>query len=569
VWRISAFDLVFPITIGIGVTAALLAWRERGEPGAVPLTWMFIGQVIWVTCSLFEMQAGSVQAKILWSELLWIGVVIIPVAWLLFSLEYTGRDQYVRPQYILLLLLVPAITVVLALTSQSHDLLYTTSKLVEFQGLVFVDRTIGPWVWVYFGYTYLLGVLGSVPLFDFIRSEATVFRGQSGAILLGTVVPWASNALYLAGFISIPAFDPTPIAFLVSGLAYLGAVTQFQLFSTTPSASQHARQVFIDQLQAGVIVIDNHDCIVDLNASATTILGVDNTTVLGQSIDTVIEQYDTLEYDPSRECQTFQSPVTGGEYDITRTELTDSRGRAVGTIYTLHDISDHVRSQQRHQVLNRLFRHNIRTETNLVVSHAEILENDRDAGDPTLIKNSALQIEETARMARKILDVFERDMEGTTRVELAELLDQCLGRIEAQYPSVTVETSSVPDGVDVDSTLDVVLLNVLENAAQHNDAADPRVRVRVAELDDAVRIEVADNGPGIDDYERAVIERGTENPLQHSSGLGLWLIKWGTEIAGGEIEFRDNEPTGTVVTVRVPTLSAPGVESDTVRPNTE
>jgi len=136
---------------------------------------------------------------------------------------------------------------------------------------------------VYFGYTYLLGVLGSIPLLDFIRSEATVFRGQSGAILLGTVVPWATNALYLGGVVSVPAFDPTPVAFLVSGLAYLGAITRFQLFSTTPSASQHARQLFIDQLQAGVIVIDTHDCIVDLNESAAAILGVDTTTVLGQT----------------------------------------------------------------------------------------------------------------------------------------------------------------------------------------------------------------------------------------------------------------------------------------------
>jgi len=94
--------------------------------------WMFIGQVSWVACSLFEIQAQSTQAKLLWSELLCIGVVIIPVAWLLFSLESTGRDQYVQPRYVLLLLVVPAITVALALTSQSHDLLYTTSEVVEY-----------------------------------------------------------------------------------------------------------------------------------------------------------------------------------------------------------------------------------------------------------------------------------------------------------------------------------------------------------------------------------------------------------------------------------------------------
>lgn len=220
-------------------------------------------------------------------------------------------------------------------------------------------------------------------------------------------------------------------------------------------------------------------------------------------------------------------------------------------------------------MLNRLFRHNIRTETNLVVSHAELLEENRDEGDPTLIKNSALQIERTAKMARQILDVFGQRMEPTRRVKLAELLEQCRGAIEAQFPAVTITSASVPDDVYVDSTLDAVLLNVLENGAMHNDAADPRVRVTVEAGDEAVLIEIANNGPGIEDYERAVLERGTEDALQHSSGLGLWLIKWGTEIAGGDLELRDNEPTGTVVSVRVPRLSVPADDSNTVRTNPE
>jgi sensor histidine kinase regulating citrate/malate metabolism len=49
-----------------------------------------------------------------------------------------------------------------------------------------------------------------------------------------------------------------------------------------------------------------------------------------------------------------------------------------------------------------------------------------------------------------------------------------------------------------------------------------------------------------------VLDSGTETALQHGSGLGLWLVKWGTEIVGGSVSFDRNEPTGTVVTATVP-----------------
>jgi len=72
-----------------------------------------------------------------------------------------------------------------------------------------------------------------------------------------------------------------------------------------------------------------------------------------------------------------------------------------------------------------------------------------------------------------------------------------------------------------------VFVNLIENGIEHNTGPNPSVRVAV-ELDgDRVQIRIADNGSGIDDYERSILERGTETPLEHGSGLGLWLAKWG------------------------------------------
>lgn len=555
-------DILTPVllvTIAIGVTAALIAWRERAEPGAMPLVAMLTGQVAWSAFLVFKIRAPTIGAKIFWEQLTWVGVVVIPVGWLLFALEYTGRDQYVQLRYVSLLLVVPVATVVLALTSQTHDLLYVQSQLVEFQDRQFLDRRPGPWLWVITAYTYLLGVLGSIPLLDLVRGKATTFRGQSGALLLGTLAPWVSNVLFLAGMVPIPALDPTPIAFSISGVAYLGAVTQFRLFGTNPSASQHARRLLIDQLREGAVVVDTHDFVVDINDSAARILGVDRQDALGERADEIVPQYDALEHDTGTgDQQTIRGDQTDRLYDVTRTEITDSRDRSVGKIFTLHDISDHVRNQQRHRVLNRLFRHNIRTETNLIISHAELLEGGVSEGEATSVKESALRVEETAEKTREIIDLFEQSRRPTAEAELSALLDSCLELVGDRYPEVAFETGTVPDDVYVDDVFETVFINVLDNAAAHNDTdPDPRVWVFVEENDDTVTVEVADNGPGIDEYEQSVIERGTEDALQHGSGLGLWLVKWGTEIADGDITFTDNDPSGTVVTITAPKLDAP------------
>nr|WP_255473516.1 histidine kinase N-terminal 7TM domain-containing protein [Halogeometricum sp. CBA1124] len=101
-----------------------MAWRQRPEPGATPLVALLVGQSWWSVCILFGLREGTVAARLFWTNWAWVGVVAIPVAWLLFALEYTGRDEYVQPRYVAALSFVPALTVLLMVTDRYHDLLY-------------------------------------------------------------------------------------------------------------------------------------------------------------------------------------------------------------------------------------------------------------------------------------------------------------------------------------------------------------------------------------------------------------------------------------------------------------
>ena len=549
----SLLTAVLLVTVFVGTTAAFLAWRERPEPGATALVALLVGQCWWSVFFVFELQAMTLGAKVFWSDVQWAGVVVIPVAWLAFALEYTGYDRYLTRRSLVALSVVPFLTVVFAATDDLHTVLYLDSTLVVEGGMAVLNRTPGVWFWVIVGYTYLLGLLGSIPILQFVRSDALAFRGQSAALLIGTVAPWASNVLFLVGGSPLPGLDPTPVAFAVSGVAYLGALTRFRLLGTSPSPNHRARRLVFERMHERAVVVDSHDYVVDLNESAAAALDTAPNEALGRPAASIIPQYETLPMDGPAE-GTLTLPADDNQYDVTATRITDSRGRTIGRVITFHDISDYLRQQQRLEVLNRVLRHNIRNETNVIYGYADLVGDTAGSHEADIIKERALSIDAMSRKARDILDVFENARRPVTAVPLAELLDQSLAAVRADYPEVTLECGELP-GVSVSNVLAPVFSNAIENAAEHNTSANPWVRIDVDRDGDVVHVVVRDNGPTIDEYERSVLERGTETPLEHGSGLGLWLIAWGSQIAGGTVTFAENDPTGSVVTVEAPVLS--------------
>ena len=542
------------ISIGAGFAAALVAWRARAEPGATSLTILLGGQAVWSVSLFFQLQATAMTSKIFWEELTWIGAVTIPVAWFVFALEFTGRDQYITRRSVAVLSILPVVTVGLALTSQAHTLLYAETALVSVQEQVFLQREPGAWFWVITGYSYLLGAAGTIPLLGLIQKKATVFRGQSAALLLGTALPWVSNFLYLNGLVPNPAFDPTPLAFCISGAAYLTAVLWFQLFTSSPAPSQYAHQFLLDQSHDGFLVIDTHDTVVEINDAAGRIFAVESATALGQPVDALCAGNSMFRHDSEPPSEPFHSDHTDTVYDVSQTRLTNSRGRTVGTVYLFRDVSQYIRTQQRHQVLNRLFRHNIRTQTNLITGYADLAKTGDLEDNISRIKSSAEQIERFSTKTREILSVFDREYASPNPAQLSTVIDTAIERTRAQYPSIAVEMEPIPGDVYVDDSLKTVFEQILSNAAEHVETAEPTVAIATDTDGTEISIEFTDNGPGISSYEQRVLEQGEENPLEHGSGLGLWLIKWGTEVVGGEIELR-NTDRGATVQVDVPRLS--------------
>ncbi|UWG47643.1 Signal transduction histidine kinase [Halanaeroarchaeum sp. HSR-CO] len=209
------------------------------------------------------------------------------------------------------------------------------------------------------------------------------------------------------------------------------------------------------------------------------------------------------------------------------------------------------RRERTQQIVSRVLRHNIRNSLTTITGYGEILEDelsDNRAQHARTIIDSAESLLKTSTNTHLISQYT-----GTSETEvrdLATVVDESVASLLERYPSVDVELDVVsPCRARVSDGFSLAVDNLLENAVEHNDAADPWLSVRVTCTEEPTLI-VEDNGPGIPDNELQSLESDEEAPLAHLSGTGLWLVKLLVENADGTIAI-DETSSGTRATIRL------------------
>lgn len=207
-------------------------------------------------------------------------------------------------------------------------------------------------------------------------------------------------------------------------------------------------------------------------------------------------------------------------------------------------------------VLNRVLRHDIRTNVNIIQGYSESIFDDSQSASVAgrIILEAATELHRLSENARVIERALGAGDIETRPMDLAPLVAAQVETAAAKFPRARLEFSApAPIRVEAAELVETALANVLENAVEHNDKDVPVVSIEVVEPVASpggfAEIRIADNGPGLPETQQAVLERGHETDLEHSDGLGLWLADWIVADFDGEMRFEGNDPTGTVVTV--------------------
>ncbi|WP_253737005.1 PAS domain S-box protein [Halohasta salina] len=245
--------------------------------------------------------------------------------------------------------------------------------------------------------------------------------------------------------------------------------------------------------------------------------------------------------------------------------ITDDDGEITHFVSIESDVTDRRLREQQLSVLNRVLRHNLRNGMNVIEGNADLLNERID--DPEsrsfvdAIAERAAALAALSRKAGTIDSLFDHEPPGEATADLRTLFETVATEFRAAYPDAELSVADIdPIAVKADSRLRVALTELLNNAADHNERATPRVGLTATPTDsdrsgEWVDIIIVDNGAGIPEQERATIETGEETPLRHGTGLGLWLVYWTVSLLGGEVSI-ENRPSGTRVTLRLPRATA-------------
>jgi PAS domain S-box-containing protein len=371
------------------------------------------------------------------------------------------------------------------------------------------------------------------------------------------VLVWVGvGAPYLASPIDVPEIRSVTVGFIVSGFCLAVAVDRYPVMTTLPEADYVTRTRVIEALQEVVVVLDMDDHIIDVNEAAAQTFGQSPKSMIGKPVSVVAEELSernlsaratgnvTLQTANGRRQFRFSVSIVKEATSAANSEITP-----VARTVLLRDVTDVQTKEQRLSVLNRLLRHNVRNKLDVIMAHAEAVEDEHHQ----TIRGTAKELADQTQKVRSAEESMSNLTEPTS-VDLTTVVRDIVQTYRQEYPDSNMSISA-PDEVVVTTHKTVftrILEELVDNAVTHNDASDPQVAVTVEKAaTETVALSVADNGPGIPDREQQILTEEGETQSKHSLGVGLWFVKWAVQRLGGELELNENNPSGTVVTVRL------------------
>lgn len=506
------------------------------------------------------------------NKLVWLLTnLTIPIALLYFSLDYYGIDA-LRSRGRMAVIATPLVlggAGGFLLTLGTPDV--TPDNSVPFAALADLPEPLFD-VAVMFddiGYVYTaVLILVAVGLVSRAVVQYDHLDTRLGAVIAFIGIwPWLGNAVVpqlqtstgqLAGLIALSA------GYSLSALLAVLAVGPLALFRSSPAAATIGPELVLDSMDDTVVMVDEHERILRLNRQASETFGIPESSAVGQQIADVLgEPAPALAADKPISLATSNGTR---QFEVTSSAVCDRTNSPRGQVLVLRDVTDRQTREQRLDVLNRVLRHNLRNDASSILNRAELItQNGTQDENAERIIDTTRELVGIANRAREVQQMMETAT-SNEHTSLATVVDSVVREVCAEHPTVEL-TTAMPDSTRVAAdarTLETILSNLVENAAAHNDADEPLVVISAEREDGTVTVAVSDNGPGIPQHERTVLDAGTEDPLSHGSGLGLWVVHWGVAEMGGTLDISDNDLTGTTVSVSLPaaTPPEPGAEAE-------
>lgn len=594
-WQFAPYVVLLMVATALALGVARSAWQRRHIPGAAAFALVMTAVAEYTLASAVELLAADLPAKLLAANLAYVGLVTIPPAWLIFALQFTGRERWLMRPVAGLLALLSLLTLALVWTNDAHGLMRREVRLELSGPFPSLDVVHGPWYWVQAGYFYLMLLAGTALLVRELWLARWPYRRQLMVVLPAALIAWLANAVYVLGLAPLPSLDLTPFAISLTGLGFAWVIFRWRFLDVFLGLIPIARAAIVDCMPDAVLVLDQDERIVDLNPAAQRLIERPLGAVVGRPVAAVFAGWPAPA--PVEATERYAELLLDGtpdrrDYHLSISPLRHGRGRLAGYLVVFRDISERKRiEREREELLARaqaaraeaqaavrvrdeflaVAAHELRTPLTVLKGYAQLLT--RQLQRPELERARLMELADqfTRQLARfealnrDLLNVahLSRGEVGLQRepVELTDLAAQVLARF-THLPERTpqhrliLEAGTPVIGVVDPERLDQALTNLVSNALKYSPAGG-EVRVSVRQVERMAEIAISDQGIGMSPAEQTRLfqpfargERARERA--GGSGLGLYITAQIVRRHGGTIAVQSAPGAGTTVTLRLP-----------------
>ncbi len=260
-----------------------MAWQRRLVVAAFDMCLLMMYVGFWSFMLFCETVATDVSTKLLWSKSSYLFVTISPVQYLVFIKRYVGNQQFSTFSKTIFLFVVPVITVLLVWSNDRHHLMWTgLDPLPETNDLILYRRGVGFWIGVVL-YSYLMLGFATGSLIRYLVIKRHLLRRKIWLLSGAAALPIITSILYLSGINNDLIIKLLPFMILISGTLFTVAFYYSGFYNTLPVA----RELLVEMLPDGILMLDHLNRVQDINKKAKVMLGISATKKMGVDINHV------------------------------------------------------------------------------------------------------------------------------------------------------------------------------------------------------------------------------------------------------------------------------------------
>ncbi len=576
----TIYSVFFIATSLVSFFVAFIAFQRKSATAARDLAWLMISTGAAAFCIIFETVSTIPSEKIFWAKLEYIGGLTTPVLYLIFVLRFTGKEKFLSLRNKFLLFVIPAITWILVLTNESHNLIWTAFSPVS-QTTNLMEYSHGIWFWIgYISYSYLLLLLSVVYLISFILTHAKTFRTQAVVVLVGGMFPWVVSALYLSGRNPVPGLDLTPFSIMLSGIIAAYAILNFRFLDLVPVA----RETLVDVLPDGILALDSQNRIQDINRAAISILGIRNKDVIGypavSSGSARVHLLNSIiNNNPLVQIETGSNNETK-TYHIIKQPVKNQPGSRLVIISDITALKktekELIKAKEHAEESDRLksaflanMSHEIRTPMNGILGFTELLKmsditSEQQQAYLDIIKKGG---ERMLNIINDIIDISKIESGQMqvyiSRININEQIETLSSFFMPEAEAKGIQLKHKKELSDDESVIRTdpdkvyaILTNLVKNAIKFT--REGFVEFGYEKKDGFLEFFVRDSGMGIrPEQQEFIFERfrqGSDSLTRNyeGTGLGLSISKAYVQMLGGKIWFESDYGTGSVFSFNLP-----------------